>query len=83
MHTTSITYDATKAYPHRIACTCGETFRGYMSRAAALNIADYHRNTTHQGRGTVTYPDAKAPRGIVYYAANNQPTIGHRSIIGH
>lgn len=80
MPTTSITYDANKAYPHRIACTCGEPFRGYMSRDAALNIADHHRKTVHQGRGAVTYPDANAPRGVVYYAPNNQPTIGHRQI---
>lgn len=80
MNTTSVTYDAHQPYPHRIACTCGETFRGYVSRAAALNIADYHRNTTHQGHGAVTYPDPNAPNGIVYYIPNNHPTIGHRSI---
>lgn len=80
MNTTSVSYDAHQPYPHRIACTCGETFRGYMSQDAALNIADHHRNTVHHGRGAVTYPDTNAPNGIVYYAPNNHPTIGHRRI---
>jgi hypothetical protein len=75
MPTTSITYDAHKAYPHRISCTCGETFRGYMSRHAALNIADHHRNTVHHGHGDVTYPDDRTPSGVAYYTPTNHPTI--------